>query len=115
MNTRSLTVDMDYVVDTMRRFIETPSPVGYYKEIKPLIEEYAKKYGYEVTYENRNTAYITVKGEDESKTVVYDEVFEGDGLRYEISSFLEGTGADANRSKAMAGMMERFLGLRTAG
>ena len=69
MNNRSLTVDMEYIVDTMRRFIETPSPVGYYKEIKPLIEKYAEKYGYEVTYDNRKTAYITVKGEDESKTV----------------------------------------------
>lgn len=61
------------------------------------------------------TRHIEVHFEDESKTVVYDEVFEGDGLRYEISSFMEGTGADANRSKAMAGMMERFLGLRTTG
>ena len=62
-------IDTTFLVDTMQRLIETPSPVGYYEKIKPLIEEIAGKLGYEVTYDNRDTAYIRVKGEDTSKTV----------------------------------------------
>ena len=62
-------IDTSYITDTMRRLIEVPSPVGYYVEIKPLIEELAKDLGYQVTYDNRDTAYISVAGEDTSKTV----------------------------------------------
>ena len=62
-------IDMSFLVDTMRCLIETPSPVGYYEKMKPLLEEYACKLGYQVTYDNRDTAYITVQGEDPSKTV----------------------------------------------
>ena len=62
-------IDTSFIIDTMQQLIETPSPVGYYVEIKPLIEEYAKNLGYRVTYDNRDTAYISVTGEDTSKTV----------------------------------------------
>lgn len=62
-------IDVPFVIDTMKRFIDTPSPVGYYEKMKPRIEEYAAKLGYPVTYDNRDTAYITVEGEDTSKTV----------------------------------------------
>lgn len=62
-------IDTTFLVDTMQRLIETPSPVGYYEKIKPLLEEIAGKMGYEITYDNRDTAYILVKGEDTSKTV----------------------------------------------
>ena len=50
--------------------METPSPVGYYVQMNPVIEEIAKELGYEVTYDNKSTAYITVEGEDNSKTVM---------------------------------------------
>ena len=62
-------IDTSYILETMERLISTPSPVGYYTEIKPVIEELAAKLGYSVTYDNRDTAYITVEGEDTSKTV----------------------------------------------
>ena len=62
-------IDTSFLVDTMQRLIETASPVGYYEKIKPLIEEIAGNMGYEVTYDNRDTAYILVEGEDTSKTV----------------------------------------------
>lgn len=62
-------IDVPFVIDTMKRFIDTPSPVGYYEKMKPRIEEYAAKFGYPVTYDNRDTAYITVEGQDTSKTV----------------------------------------------
>ena len=61
--------DTSFLIEAMRRFIHTPSPVGYYVEMKPVIEEYAAMFGHKVTYDNRNTAYITVEGEDVSKTV----------------------------------------------
>ncbi len=62
-------VDMPFLIETMKELIETPSPVGYYEKMKPLIEKIAARLGYSVTYDNRNTAYITVEGEDTSKTV----------------------------------------------
>ena len=64
-----MNIDIQFLIDTMKRFIETPSPTGYYEKMKPVIEEAAKALGYSVTYDNRDTAYITVEGEDTSKTV----------------------------------------------
>ena len=58
-----------YLLDIMQKLIETPSPVGYYELMKPVIEDLARKLGYEVSYDNRDTAYVTVIGEDTSKTV----------------------------------------------
>ena len=62
-------INMSYLTDVMRRLIEVPSPTGYYAEMKPLIEELAAELGYAVTYDNRDTAYITLEGRDPSKTV----------------------------------------------
>ncbi len=62
-------LDLTYLLDTMKRLIETPSPVGYYEKMKPLLEALAAELGYTVTYDNRSTAYITVEGKDTSKTV----------------------------------------------
>ena len=64
-----MNIDTQFLIDTMKRFIETPSPVGYYEKMKPVIEEAASALGYSVTHDNRDTAYITVEGEDTSKTV----------------------------------------------
>ena len=64
-----MNIDLSYLVNTMRRLIDTPSPVVYYDPIKPVIESYAVELGYTVTYDNRDTAYITVEGQDTSKTV----------------------------------------------
>lgn len=49
--------------------IATPSPVGYYEEIHPVIEKVAKRFGYEITYDRKRTAYIRVEGVDTSKTI----------------------------------------------
>ena len=62
-------IDTSYLLQTMQKLIETPSPTGYYEKIKPVLETLAAKLGYSVTYDNRDTAYITVPGEDTSKTV----------------------------------------------
>ena len=39
-------LDTSYILETMERLIATPSPVGYYTEIKPVIEEIAAALGY---------------------------------------------------------------------
>lgn len=62
-------IDVPFLTETMQALINTPSPVGYYEKMKPLLEAYAAKLGYEVTYDNRDTAYIKVAGQDTSKTV----------------------------------------------
>lgn len=64
-----LKIDTDYIVNMLKTFLSVPSPVGYYAEMKPVLEQYAAALGYTVTYDNRNTAYITVPGADTSKTV----------------------------------------------
>lgn len=52
-----------------RKLIATPSPVGYYEEIHPLMEKLAEAYGYTITYDRKRTAYICLDGEDNSKTI----------------------------------------------
>ena len=52
-----------------REIINTPSPVRYYDEIHPKLEKLADAYGYSITYDRKRTAYITVDGEDNSKTI----------------------------------------------
>ena len=64
-----MNIDMQYLLETLKDLLATPSPVGYYVEMKPLLEKYAKELGHEVTYDNRDTAYITVPGECADKTV----------------------------------------------
>ena len=64
-----MNIDTSYLLQTMQRLIETPSPTGYYVKIKPVLEELAGALGYTIAYDNRDTAYITVPGQDPSKTV----------------------------------------------
>lgn len=64
-----MTIDTSYLLQTLKQLLETPSPTGYYVKIKPVLEKLASEYGYSITYDNRDTAYITVPGRDTSKTV----------------------------------------------
>ena len=63
-------IDVKYLTDSLERILKVPSPVGYCKELNPVLEEMAVELGYEVTYDNKGTAYITLDGEDNSKTVL---------------------------------------------
>ena len=63
-------VDEKFLIDCFKDIVNTPSPVGYYVKMNPLLEEYAAKFGHKVTYDNKSTAYITLEGEDNSKTVL---------------------------------------------
>ena len=63
-------IDQQYTLDCFKRLVNVPSPVGYYVQINPVVVEMAKELGLEVTFDNRRTAYITLDGEDNSKTVM---------------------------------------------
>lgn len=70
MEAKMITTDREYLVQCMRDFISVPSPVSYYEEILPLVERYASDLGYSVTYDRKHTAYITLEGEDNTRTVM---------------------------------------------
>lgn len=63
-------IDMDYLLDCFRQLVDTPSPVGYYPLLNPVLEELAGSFGHTVTYDRRGTPYITLEGEDNSRTVL---------------------------------------------
>ncbi len=64
------TFDSDYFRRTFETLVNTPSPVGYYEKANPLLSALGEELGYTVTFDNRSTAYITVEGRDNSKTVL---------------------------------------------
>lgn len=63
-------MDNQFMLDCLKELIDTPSPVSYYEEINPVIEKYGEMFGLSVTYDRKHTAYITLDGEDNSKTVM---------------------------------------------
>lgn len=63
-------IDTEYMIDFFRTIVNVPSPVGYYEELNPVLEQCAAKLGKQITYDNRHTAYITLDGQDNSKTVL---------------------------------------------
>ena len=63
-------VDTNYLLDCFRRLVNTPSPVGYYPLLNPVLEAEAAAFGYEVTYDHRGTPYIILEGQNNSKTVM---------------------------------------------
>ncbi len=73
-------VDEKYIVDTFRRLVDTPSPVGYGVKINPVLEEIAAELGEKVTYDRRGTSYITLDGEDNSRTVLLSSHWDTIGM-----------------------------------
>jgi len=63
-------VDEAYLLDCFQKLVYTPSPVGYGVKINPVLEEMAAEFGLKMTYDRRGTGYITLDGEDNSKTVL---------------------------------------------
>ena len=63
-------IDKSYLIDCFKEIVSAPSPVCYYVELNPVIEKIAASMGLSVTYDNKSTAYITLDGEDNSKTVL---------------------------------------------
>jgi putative aminopeptidase FrvX len=62
-------IDREYLLETMKEFINTPSPVGYYLKVNPLLERYAAVLGYSVEYDHKCTGYIRLAGKDSSRTI----------------------------------------------
>jgi len=62
--------DEQFLLDCFRKIAETPSPVGYSRLLNPVLERYAAMFGQALTYDQKNTAYLTLDGEDNSKTVL---------------------------------------------
>ena len=73
-------VDEKYIIDTFRRLVDTPSPVGYGVKINPVLEEIAAELGEKITYDRRGTSYITLDGEDNSKTVLLSSHWDTIGM-----------------------------------
>ena len=63
-------IDREYLLNAFRRVIAVPSPVGYYVELNPVLKEMAAELGCDMTFDNRGTGYITLEGQDNSKTVL---------------------------------------------
>jgi len=62
--------DEQFNLRCLRELMDTPSPVGYNILMKPVLERYAAMFGCEVTYDNKGTGYITLEGQDNSRTVM---------------------------------------------
>lgn len=52
-----------------RKLIETPSPVSYYEEITPVMEQLASEFGYTLSYDRKRTLYLKVEGECPERTI----------------------------------------------
>ncbi|OON98763.1 MAG: peptidase M42 [Epulopiscium sp. Nele67-Bin004] len=63
-------IDRDYMLNCFETIVKTPSPTGYYPKVNAVVEEIVNKLGHKVTYDRKHTAYITLEGEDNSKTVM---------------------------------------------
>ena len=63
-------IDEEYLIRCFRELVSVPSPVGYRVQMMPMLERYAADYGCTVTCDRRGTAYLTLEGEDNSKTVL---------------------------------------------
>ena len=61
--------DQELLVELCKEAIEVPSPVGYYDEIHEWLIQKANEMGYEVWFDRKRTAYITLEGESDQKQV----------------------------------------------
>ena len=62
--------DMQYLVDCFRRIVDTPSPVGFYTLLNPVLKREAEQYGLTLIFDRRGTPYIELEGQDNAKTVL---------------------------------------------
>lgn len=62
--------DQQYLLSTMEAIVQTPSPVGFSVRLNPLMSRLAEELGEEMTFDKRDCGYLTLDGEDNSKTVL---------------------------------------------
>ena len=63
-------IDTDYLLSVFKTLVNTPSPVGYYQLLNPVLENLATSCGETLTYDRRGTPYLILDGEDNSRTVM---------------------------------------------
>ena len=63
-------IDTAYLLQTFKKLVNTPSPVGFYRLLNPVLEVMAAERNCAITYDRRGTPYIVLEGEDNSKTVL---------------------------------------------
>lgn len=63
-------IDEQFTVECFEALVNAPSPVGFYEKVNPVVERFAAMFGLPVTYDNKHTAYITLEGESDEKTVM---------------------------------------------
>lgn len=63
-------IDKQYLIDSFKRIINVPSPVGYSIELNPVLKKMAEELGLEVTRDNRSTTYITIPGKNKEKNIM---------------------------------------------
>lgn len=63
-------IDREYLLGFFKNIVSVPSPVGYSVKINPVVKALAQELGYDVSYDNKDSAYITLEGEVPSKTVL---------------------------------------------
>lgn len=62
-------IDAGWLVRTLHECVEVESPVGYYPEVHTWLRETLAEMGYEMTVDNKATAYVRVDGRDSSRCV----------------------------------------------
>lgn len=62
--------DSQEILRYFEKLVNVPSPVGYYVEMNQVIRQMAEELGENVWFDYRSNVYITVEGEDNSKTVL---------------------------------------------
>ena len=82
-------IDTKYLVDFFRHIVSVPSPTEFYVRLNPVLKQYAEELGCEMTFDRRNNAYITLEGEDNSKTVLFTAHADTVGL---VVRCIEGNG-----------------------
>lgn len=64
------TYDSQDILRYFEKLVNVPSPVGYYVQMNQVISQLVEELGEHVWHDNKSTAYITLDGEDNSKTVL---------------------------------------------
>ena len=62
--------DRGYLIQTAEKLINTPSPVGYYAEIEPVLAELAGALGLKLERDRKHTSYLFVPGRSHAQTVM---------------------------------------------
>lgn len=62
-------INPNYLLDLCHSCINVASPVGYYPEIHAWLKERVTQLGYELTFDNKATAYVRVEGVNAEKSV----------------------------------------------